>query len=131
MTLGRIAFGDTEYPTNTWNNFFGSPVRYSLDRPDYLVKTTETEVVVQIEVPGFDADDIEVTVQGDRLRMDAVSDNKSLPHKHRNVVIGLAEYERGNPAKAKAMLKNGILTITMPRLVLDKDLYTIPVEVGA
>ena len=102
------------------------------------LKETDGEVRATIEVPGLDKDDIKVSVKGDTLvlsgeRKNEVADTKESYHRlersygfFKRVVTLPTEVESD---KVKAEYKDGILTVTMPKMETRKT-REIPVQVS-
>ena len=101
------------------------------------VYETADGFVVQVDLPGLGADDVEVHVDGDRLVLrgrrqpsePTRPDNyyrmeRSYGPFRREIAIGIPiDYK-----KAKAELKNGLMKIHLPKVPLQKAEDTIPIE---
>ena len=86
------------------------------------LEETETEFIVNVEVPGFDADDLNIEQEGRRLMVHAERDEeersgtmrgstRSSRHLHHEVWLPADVDAEG----IQANLDRGILTITMPK----------------
>jgi HSP20 family molecular chaperone IbpA len=111
-----------------FERFFGGPTAFGELMgwaPEYLwnleVKETEKEYLVRAEVPGFEPEEIEVKLLGERLFIKA-------EHKTETKKEGEAEekffhrYEREvtlpagvEPEKVEALYRNGVLEVHLPR----------------
>jgi len=92
--------------------------------PGLDVSVTEAEIVVISELPGVDAEDVEVIVYGNRLELRGVKRETALPEgarflrlerefgRFRRIVVLPASVD---PEKASGTLENGVLTIRLPK----------------
>jgi HSP20 family protein len=106
--------------------------------PRMDLKETDGEIRAAIELPGLNKDDIKVSVKGDTLvvsgeRKNEVADTKESFHRlersygfFKRVVTLPTEVESD---KVKAEYKDGILTVSMPKMETKKT-REIPVEVS-
>jgi len=93
---------------------------FRLDMVDH-----EKELIVRAELPGVEKDDVEVTVSGDRLIIEAErefeeEDTKDAYYRHE---LGYGKLTRTvalpvevDAEKIHAELKEGILTVTLPKI---------------
>lgn len=102
----------------------------------------DEEVVITADLPGFEKDDIEVTihegvltVEGDREEeTETEEDADGEPRYHRRERSRTAVSRRVrlpvevDETDAKARYTNGVLTVTLPKLVADEDGHTIDVN---
>lgn len=75
--------------------------------------------VIDVTIPGFDRDEINLSVVVDYLHIDAEHKDKSLKSIPVKKIYLLPE--RANKDNIEAALKNGILTISIPKLVQNKS----------
>jgi HSP20 family protein len=111
------SFGDVSVPT-------------ALHDVDVDVVETETEVVVTADLPGFDADDIEITLSGRDLTIDADRESESEESDVRYVRRERSRDQRSRTVflpdeveeeSARASYHNGVLTVTLQREREDAD----------
>ncbi|MCP5090664.1 MAG: Hsp20/alpha crystallin family protein [Gammaproteobacteria bacterium] len=85
----------------------------------------EKELVVRGELPGVEKDDIDVTVAGDRLMIEAEREFEEVDEKEEfyRHELGYGKLMRTvalpaevDPEKIHAELKEGILTVTLPKI---------------
>ena len=100
---------------------------------------TESEVLIRLEVPGVSEEDIRLYFKEDALYIEG---HKREPEFSQNDKVRFLCLERGygsfhkivqgkwivNPREASASLKNGVLTITMPKIDNDRG-AVIPVPI--
>lgn len=88
------------------------------------IAETDDQLLINAEVPGFKADEIEVSVEPNSLIISGKTEKKTKEEKGKTVYSEwqASEFCRAldlpasvNPAKAEAILKNGILTLTLPK----------------
>jgi HSP20 family protein len=72
------------------------------------ISRTQDGYVVEIPVPGFTPDQIEVTVQDDTLMVSGKSDRRSFT---RQLILP----EEIDPDQISAVVENGLLTLRLPR----------------
>jgi HSP20 family protein len=98
------------------------------------VEETATEILVQAEVPGFTASDIEVNVEPTRLTITGKRESKEEKKKGDAVFMEACSDEifrsvqlpsEVNTGKVTATLKNGILEVQLPKVEAKKP---VPVE---
>jgi HSP20 family protein len=102
------------------NRFFGGwPEPFAGDRGnrlwDFDVTETDNEIVVRAEMPGFDANDIDVQVRGDTL---TIAGEKKQQGEHER---GFSRFRRSmmlpsgvDTDKAQATFRNGLLELHLP-----------------
>ena len=109
-----------------WSNagFFASPGDQS--SPLVNVYGGEDEVVVTTELPGYDAKDIEVSVEGDRLSLSGSSESSDDKTYHRRERVS-GKFARSvqlpfgvGSNDVSAEYKSGILTVKLQRAAEDK-----------
>lgn len=96
--------------------------------------TKDTQYIIIMEVPGFDKNQIKIKVNGNKLfiKGDIKEKNKDddsniYMNKNFNYVISL--YEDVDQKNISSNLKNGILTITLPRTpIKEADAREIPIN---
>ena len=103
--------------------------------PQIAVRELDTEYRVTAEVPGVDAKDLEVTVDGGELHIQGLRRNADAEKEEKEPKASLCFERRLRfPAEiaeseVKASYKNGVLTVTVPKLVkAEPEVRTIPVE---
>jgi HSP20 family protein len=94
--------------------------------PGLDISVTESEIVVISELPGVDAEDVEVIVTGNRLELRGVKRETALPQgarflrlerefgRFRRIVVLPAAVD---PERAAGTLENGVLTIRLPKII--------------
>jgi len=110
-----------------WESFFEDflPRRW-LRKGELSLDVTETdsEVIVTTDVPGVDAKDIEITVTGDVLtiRGEKKEEKEEKKRNYRKMERWYGSFGRSvtlpssvDQSQIKAKMKNGILTITLPK----------------
>lgn len=110
------------------DDFFGRWPEMRLDRfsPRMDVADKETEIVVSAELPGMDEEDVEVTLTADAL---TIKGEKKTEHEEKDgnayrMERSYGQFSRTIPLpnhvvdqeNATASFKNGVLTITLPKL---------------
>jgi HSP20 family molecular chaperone IbpA len=115
----------------------GNDVRHWLEAEKELllpvnltVEETESDIVVQAEVPGFAADDLEVNVEPRCLTITGLHQSKA-ERKNAGAIQSEEFYEELfrsielpaeiNTAKISATLKDGMLNVQMPKLEARKS----------
>jgi len=96
--------------------------------------TKDKQYIVIMEVPGFDKNQIKIKVNGNKLFITGNIEEKNKDdesnnyiNKNFNYVVSL--YEDVDQKNISSNLKNGILTITLPRLkVKEEDAREIPIN---
>lgn len=95
------------FPGNGW--------KWNLD-----VEEQDDKIILHAEAPGFEAEDFDVRISGDRLTLKAAHKKES-KEKGRQVQERCECYEALtlpggiDPSKVDATYRNGILTVTIPR----------------
>ena len=104
---------------------FGERKGFGAFSPSVDVREDEKEVVVKAELPGLDEKDVEVTLTDDALTIRGEKkdekEEKGKDYWHREASYGsfrrVVPLPKGiNTEKADARFKNGVLTVTLPRL---------------
>lgn len=96
--------------------------------------TKDKQYVIIMEVPGFDKNQIKIKVNGNKLFIKGIieeknkdDDSDNYMNKNFNYVISL--YEDVDKKNISSNLKNGILTITLPRIeIKEQDAKEIPIN---
>lgn len=96
--------------------------------------TKDKQYIIIMEVPGFDKDHIKIKVNGNKLFVkgniedeNKADNSNNYMNKNFNYVISL--YEDIDQKNISSSLKNGILTITLPRIeVKEQDAKEIPIN---
>ena len=92
------------------------------------VWTSESDLVVDLEIPGIDPNSVEITVLGDEL---SISGSRQRPDVETEAYLRKERFEgqfertvalpfRVNSAEVSASCRNGVLRITLPRAEADK-----------
>ena len=120
-----------DFPPRRWMETFEPfgwkwPIGIDLERSFRVdVVDREKELLVRAELPGVDKDDVEVTVSGDRLVIEAErefeeEEKKESFYRHE---LGYGELTRTialpvgvDVEHIKAELKDGILNVTLPKI---------------
>nr|AAC79726.1 small heat shock protein [Thermotoga maritima] len=104
-----------------FDDFFRTEVRPA---PDMDVFETDDEVVIEVEIPGIDRKDVQITVEENILK---ISGEKKLEREQKGknyyyVERSAGKFERAirlpdyvDVEKIKAEYKNGVLTIRVPK----------------
>jgi HSP20 family protein len=98
----------------------------------------DKRLVVRIEVPGMDKNDLEIEVQGDTLvvRGEKRFEREETEGRYRVIQCAYGSFRRAVPLpvevladKAKAAYKNGVLRIELPKAQLEKPRkMSVPVD---
>jgi len=106
--------------------FRGMPVMFeAFTEPNYFrdleVKETEKDVVVRVEVPGFEAAELEVELRDNCLHIKAERKPEA-EKKEKDYEYTERPYERyvelpveTDPAKVEAIYRNGVLEVRLPK----------------
>lgn len=111
-----------------WNRFFGEWPSTELFRgewaPSLDVSETKDNIVVKAEIPGMDAKDIDISLTNDVLtiRGEKKREKEEKDENYHRVERSYGTFTRSirlpvdvESNKIKAMHKNGVLTITLPK----------------
>ena len=136
-------FADERWLARSWNPwrelsrlqnevnslFAGAPEGRSPATPAMNVWTSDDGAVLRATLPGFTAEDIDISVLGDSVTVSgkrvAPADDKELTYHRREREFGtftrtLQLPFRLEPDEVKAEFKNGILELTLPRANSDR-----------
>lgn len=89
------------------------------------IETKDKEYDVQVELPGVNKEDIDITIDGNKLSVSAKKENTNRDKTHsefyygslsRTITLG-EEIDKDN---CDAEYKDGILHLTLPKLTVDK-----------
>lgn len=112
------------------NDKTGYEVSFNFDKAladsKYNKRESDTEYILDLEMPGVDKDDIEIYVENDYLVIKASREIIKKDEEYEYIVAGLLNYdclerkiylEDIDVENIKAKYKNGILTITVPKKI--------------
>jgi HSP20 family protein len=94
------------------------------------LEETDKDVLVRVEVPGMDKDDCRITIEGNLLRLSGEKRFERETHDSTYHVMERAygAFERTIPLprnvnidKAEASVRNGVLTVRLPKEGMDKS----------
>ncbi len=100
-------------------------------RPNLDIYENDKEIIVEIELPGVEKDDLKILVFNDRLDIRGVK--RGYPCSEPSFRFLLMEREYGyfqrvinlpralDPSSSRAVFKNGILTIYFPKISVQKE----------
>lgn len=118
-----------------WNSIFDDRISiYDSSSLKSKFITKDKQYILVLEVPGYDKSQIKVKVSGNKLFVteNIGKENKSdasddYTNRNFNYVVSLCEDIDQNNISSN--LKNGVLTITLPRIeVKDKEAKEIPIQ---
>ena len=109
-----------------FDNFFSTPmaVNETLSQPSIDLMQTDDDVVVKASLPGIDADDLEIIVTGDTLSLrgetkeeDEINEAKYhlRERRYQSFSRSLRLPTTVVADKAQAEMKNGVLTLKLPK----------------
>lgn len=103
-----------------WNNEFN--ISSSL-RTKYF--TEDKQYIIVMEVPGYDKEHIKIKVNGNKLfitgNIEDQKDGKATNHLNKSFNYSILLKEDIDQKTISSSLKNGILTITLPRIELKEE----------
>ena len=120
-----------DFPPRRWMETFEPlgwkwPVGIDYERAFRLdIVDRDKELIVRAELPGVEKDDVEVTISGDRLMIEAErefeeEDDEDDFYRHEmgygKLMRTVALPVEVDPEKIHAELKEGILTVTLPKI---------------
>ncbi|MGQ9618308.1 MAG: Hsp20/alpha crystallin family protein [Candidatus Aminicenantia bacterium] len=95
-------------------------------RPNLDIYENEKEFILEVELPGVNKEDIKLSISNDRLQIRGIKRGESCSEPNFRFILMEREYgyfQRSiplpglfDPSNSKAILKNGILTITLPKI---------------
>ncbi|XVN42465.1 MAG: Hsp20/alpha crystallin family protein [Candidatus Rickettsia vulgarisii] len=111
-----------------WNNEFNSASSF---RTKYI--TEDKQYVIIMEVPGYDKEHIKIKTNGNKLfvsgNIEDQKDNKAPNHLNKNFNYSILLKEDIDQKTISSSLKNGILTITLPRIeIKEENAKVIPIN---
>ena len=107
--------------TQNWNGDANTPSGWS---PETDIYETESDLVLQADLPGFNAKDIDMAVENNVLtiRGERQFDAKVAPEGLHRMERSYGKFSRSfalpasvNPQKIQANYKNGVLTVTLAK----------------
>jgi HSP20 family protein len=109
-----------------FGDFFRRPMgrEGEVGEPATEVAESDGEVIVKMEIPGVEKDQLQLTVDDDRLtvRGEVRKESEEKKKNYYRQEIRYGAFQRSVPlpvevdgAKANAALKNGMLTVTLPK----------------
>lgn len=103
-----------------WDNEFNSS---SLFKTKYI--TEDKQYVIIMEVPGYDKEHIKITTNSNKLfvtgNIEDQKDNKATNYLNKRFNYSISLKEDIDQKAISSNLKNGILTITLPRIELKEE----------
>jgi HSP20 family protein len=145
MTLVRKSFEDLMTLPRLVDRLFEEPFmrpsrwfmrEYELPAVD--VRSTAEDVIVEAALPGLKADDLEITIDGDLLMIKGTfkHDERAEESGYTYRELSRGEFSRSItlparvcPDDAKAVFKDGLLTLTLPKVVGTKP-HKVEVTAG-
>lgn len=128
VRINRFPASDLESPFRLFENFF--PRLYGEDLPEVTRQWTpavdiaenEEALVFTAELPGFNRDDLNIAVEDGRLTLSGERKMERKSDEYHRVERVYGRFERNftlpttvDPDKITANLKNGLLTIALPK----------------
>lgn len=124
-----------------WKRFFSEPLlthsRIEKWTPPVDILETEAQIMVKIELPGLEAQDVDVRVAGDLLTLKGEKKGEECLQEHqfhnREICAGAFQRSLRLPArvqgdKVEAKFKDGVLSIVLPK-VRDVEKKKIEIDV--
>lgn len=135
----RDPFRDIEELFDRLSEDFGTLPREleGSDGPRVDVAETDEDVVVTLDLPGYERDDVDVTVTDDTLhveaerRVEAESEERHYYRRERRRERVDRSVQLPAPvdeSSASATLSNGVLTVTLPKVGADSAGHSIDIE---
>jgi HSP20 family protein len=111
------------------NRLWGAPNGAADVYPPINVYASDNEAVISAELPGVQADQLDISVRGETVTLSGSREAETDPSKvsfHRQERFS-GQFSRSvelpfgvDATKVKAQLRNGVLTLTLPRAEADK-----------
>jgi HSP20 family protein len=107
---------------NFLDDFWGMPVNGAQYAPALDILETENELILQVEIPGIDAKDVEINLAGDVLTIagEKVSQSSEQRSRYHHTERRYGSFQRVvrlplpvEPQEVQAEAKNGLLVITL------------------
>lgn len=95
--------------------------------------TQDKQYILILEVPGYDKNNIKLKANNRKLfiegKIDDTKTDRSTDHVQKNFNYVISLYDDVDQKAIESKLKNGILTITLPRIAIkDQDAKEIPIQ---
>lgn len=117
-----------------WNSIFNDRLSiYDSSTIKSKFITQDKQYILILEVPGYDKSHIKLKVNNHKLfiegNIDDTKANSTTDHLNKNFNYVMSLYDDIDQKAISSKLKNGILTITLPRIELkDQNAKEIPVQ---
>lgn len=117
-----------------WNSIFDDRLSiYDSSAIKSKFITQDKQYILVLEVPGYDKNNIKLKVNNHKLliegNIDDTKANSTTDHLNKNFNYVMSLYDDIDQKAISSKLKNGILTITLPRIELkDQNAKEIPVQ---
>lgn len=117
-----------------WNSIFDD--RFSIYDSSAIKSkfmTQDKQYILVLAIPGYDKNDIKLKVNNHKLFIEGKIDEKkgdnSTDHLKKNFNYVISLYDDVDKKAIESKLKNGLLTITLPRIeIKDQDAKEIPIQ---
>lgn len=135
--LEKAAIHFREFMNSFFNNDFFeqalNPSFFNFSATD--IKETDNEYIIEAEMPGFDKDELEITLHDNKLIISA--DHKEIVEEKNRYLKRERSYgsirrsyqlEAVDEEKIRAKYENGILKITLPKTSPDRNTTSIKID---
>jgi HSP20 family molecular chaperone IbpA len=115
-----------------WNSIFDDRLSILSSIKSKFI-TQDKQYILVLEVPGYDKNNIKLKVNNHKLfikgKIDNTKTNSATEHLNKKFNYVMSLYDDIDQKSISSKLKNGILTITLPRIELkDQNAKEIPVQ---